>query len=152
MHFRSVWALSAIITLVVSWRILEIILVMFRVTLYNRRHPGGSVFYSFDRSVVLGLINYLELIICFGAMYGCWSSYLDKVRDIWDPIYFSFITIATVGYGDLKPTGGLRLAASLETIIGILLLVFILGRFVPLITQGDVSLDSAPIDKGESKS
>jgi hypothetical protein len=47
--------------------------------------------------------------------------------------YFSYITMATVGYGDLTPTTGLpRTMAVLEALIGQVFLVVLLARLVSL--------------------
>jgi len=55
-------------------------------------------------------------------------------RVLFKSLYFSIVTFATLGYGDIQPIGGTaRLLASVETVIGSLLsalLVFVLARSV----------------------
>lgn len=55
-------------------------------------------------------------------------------RVLFKSFYFSVVTFATLGYGDIQPIGGFaRLLASVETILGTLLsalLVFVLARIV----------------------
>ena len=47
--------------------------------------------------------------------------------------YFSYITLATVGYGDIVPrTSGARTMAILEAILGQFYLVALVGRLVGL--------------------
>jgi hypothetical protein len=51
--------------------------------------------------------------------------------DLQDHLYFSFITMTTVGYGDLAPVGDLaRSLAILEALIGQLYLVMVVGVIV----------------------
>lgn len=56
------------------------------------------------------------------------------VRTFLKSLYFSVITFATLGYGDIQPVGGwARAVASIETLLGSLLmalLVFVLTRSV----------------------
>jgi len=68
---------------------------------------------SFKRTLLMTLINIMEIILCFAFIY----SYIDDTnhtagRIIFSPghqlsdlqtIYFSFVTSATIGYGDIAP-------------------------------------------------
>jgi voltage-gated potassium channel len=52
-------------------------------------------------------------------------------RDIWDFIYYSFVTLTTLGYGDIvAATKPARALAILEAIIGQLYLAVLIGRLV----------------------
>ena len=52
-----------------------------------------------------------------------------------DFVYFSYITMATVGYGDLTPAPGLpRTTAALEALIGQIFLVVLVARLVAMYT------------------
>lgn len=49
------------------------------------------------------------------------------------PLYFSFVTITTLGYGDMVPAaGGTRMLAAVEAIIGQLYLAVLVARLVGL--------------------
>jgi voltage-gated potassium channel len=51
----------------------------------------------------------------------------DEVRDITyaESLYFSMVTMATVGYGDITPATDIaRLVAAIEVVLGVLLLLF----------------------------
>jgi voltage-gated potassium channel len=50
-----------------------------------------------------------------------------RPRDITFPesLYFSLVTLSTVGYGDIQPhTGFARLITAIEILLGVLLLLF----------------------------
>jgi hypothetical protein len=52
-----------------------------------------------------------------------------------DFVYFSYITMATVGYGDLTPAPGLpRTSAALEALMGQIFLVVLVARLVAMYT------------------
>jgi hypothetical protein len=48
---------------------------------------------------------------------------LGKPEQSWlDYLYFSAVTYTTIGFGDIYPTGGLRLVAGAEGLIGLLMI------------------------------
>ncbi|NEU07681.1 two pore domain potassium channel family protein [Flavihumibacter sp. R14] len=56
------------------------------------------------RSLLLLFLNFFEVIGSFGVIYAA-GDFLSRPVDNWiDALYFSFVTGATVGYGDLYPT------------------------------------------------
>lgn len=58
---------------------------------------------SYRRSMLLLFINYTEIIFDFAVIYSA-GQYLNKPFTHWfDPVYFSFITSATIGFGDFFP-------------------------------------------------
>lgn len=65
--------------------------------------------------------------------------------------YFSFVTLATLGYGDIVPRSDVaRSLAMLEGVIGQLLLVTLVARFVSTLGQARVperQLESSPMDE-----
>jgi voltage-gated potassium channel Kch len=61
---------------------------------------------SYGRSVLSLSINFLEAALAFSILYlntGALAGPLGTVRSWSEAIYFSIITAATVGYGDIKP-------------------------------------------------
>lgn len=96
------------------------------------------VSHRIDLNVLAGaLVAYLLIGLFFALLYGAVSTVVDpffaQLDDpaIADDTYFSFITIATVGYGDLSPAPGVpRSLAVLEAVIGQVFLVTIVARVV----------------------
>lgn len=81
------------------------------------------------------LTFYSLCIIMFGALYTIMDRFMVEPnfivdgmrRDLTFPegLYFSLVTFATVGYGDIHPvTGAVRLVCGIEIIMGVLLLLF----------------------------
>ncbi|MCA9032263.1 MAG: two pore domain potassium channel family protein, partial [Planctomycetaceae bacterium] len=67
--------------------------------------------YDHTRNLILALLAVLKIAWLFGLIY--WWEYNDQfanggLRNVWEAIYFSFVTTTTVGFGDVQPmvTGG----------------------------------------------
>src|SRR5258708_16021483 len=58
---------------------------------------------SYRRSMLLLFLNYLEIIFDFGVIYASGNFFNKPFHEWFDPIYFSFITSASIGYGDFYP-------------------------------------------------
>jgi len=70
------------------------------------------------------------------------SNYINRVIEM---RYFSFITLTTVGYGDIVPrSSGARTMAMLEAIVGQFYLVALVGRLVGL----HIVHESNPAERG----
>jgi voltage-gated potassium channel len=78
---------------------------------------------------------YAILVIAFAAVYGIVSRFSayhhfrigDEYRSLtfFESLYFSVMTLATVGYGDVVPSSNLvRMLAAFEVIVGVLLILF----------------------------
>lgn len=105
------------------------------------RYAGKWVLRSLNRSLILLILNYFEIIVGFASLYLYTQSigYSDYDGSISSPIealYFSTVTITTLGYGDLYPITFLgRIFVMIETIMGILMLVLVIGTFLTGITD-----------------
>ncbi len=56
---------------------------------------------------------------------------LVPVGDYWNNLYFSVVTFTTLGYGDFRPIGPIKVLASIEALLGIFLIalfIFALAR------------------------
>lgn len=90
---------------------------------------------SLSRSIVLLLFGYETVTLSFALFYKCLGCIVDDcgkvVLDSGRLFYFSLMTIATVGYGDLRPFKSFWLC-DLEVTLGILLVAVLLARFIGL--------------------
>lgn len=85
---------------------------------------------SYRRSMLLQFINYIEIIFEFGVIYAH-GNYLNVPFTNWfDPVYFSFVTSATIGYGDffpVTPTG--KFLVSFQSTLFIIFVALFLNFF-----------------------
>jgi hypothetical protein len=99
--------------------------------------PGRSVSDRVYGAIVLYLLLGLIAAIAYSALYSFDSRAFSKLptgnggTDDW--LYFSFVTLTTVGYGDITPIGrAARALAMLEGLVGQLYPAIIIARFVSL--------------------
>lgn len=85
---------------------------------------------SYRRSMLLLFFNYLEIIFDFAVIYSV-GSFFNKPFQSWtDPIYFSFITSASIGYGDFFPvTPHGKLIVSCHSVVFLIFVVVFLNFF-----------------------
>ncbi len=81
------------------------------------------------------LIDFLIIILAYGAIYfsifNINNNTFAKSLTIFDSVYFSFITISTVGYGDIAPTNVLSKALVVsEIIVGYTFLVIVFAVYI----------------------
>ena len=117
--------------LVVASRIIEVIQVTVNATLFDALSGRPEELVSHRiRMIVLAGVNFVELWLCFGVIYA--AGYLS-LRGAGRPVtafYFSIITQLTIGYGDVYPTGWLRVVAATQGLLGILFVILVFGRFI----------------------
>lgn len=94
-----------------------------------------------DRAIVNTLWHYLEIAMSFALLYSC-LVYFDPNAicgdgqrslgaEFFAPIYFSVVTLFTVGYGDFAPGSAQGIAmclVSLELFCGVFILLVVLQR------------------------
>lgn len=121
------WQENMIVFCVMLWFMIETMLyvptLIFASDIFSRPR-------SYRRSMLLLFLNYLEIVFSFGVMYSAFAP-MNKPFEHWfDPIYFSSITSATVGYGDYYPiTEFGKFLVSAQTVIFMMFVVLFMGFF-----------------------
>lgn len=80
------------------------------------------------------VVWYVGLIFLFGIIYCCFfdQPFAKEVNNSFiNSLYFSAVSMTTVGYGDITPVGYARIWAAIEGVIG----VFLGGAFLVALTR-----------------
>lgn len=100
------------------------------VLLRNFWKPSASV----TRSIILLGFNFVELCSTFGIFYLSTKSIAQGEQLITDPatmLYFSVITSATIGYGDMTPVTAVgRWIVTLQVVLSLAFVAVVLATFV----------------------
>lgn len=107
------------------------------------------------RSVFFGIGGFILLALGFSVFYaGIVPDSFNQRLDVWSAIYFSFVTIATVGYGDIAPLAcatGARFLVIAEVLTGLFYIVVLLATMVgwvnapvQLKTEQEIGLRASP--------
>lgn len=85
-----------------------------------------------NRSLILLIFNFSEVIASFAVIFAA-GNFLNKPVENWiDALYFSFITAATIGYGDLHPVNQLgKILVILQIISTLTFLILFFNFFAP---------------------
>jgi len=67
--------------------------------------PEHSTGKNYNRSLILLFFNFVEVIGSYGVIYAAGNYLNQPISNIIEAVYFSLITGATVGYGDIYPIG-----------------------------------------------
>lgn len=94
------------------------------------------------RSLLLLFLNFFEVIGSFGVIYAA-GDFLNKPVSNWvDALYFSFVTGATVGYGDLHPmTSHGKQLVMLQILSTLAFLILFFNFFAPRAQDTEVFED-----------
>jgi hypothetical protein len=89
---------------VVIWLLFETLLYVPSLIFASDHLPRPS---SYRRSMLLLFFNYLEIVMAYAFIYSTGHYLNTEFKEWYDPIYFSFATLSTIGYGDFYPITGL---------------------------------------------
>ncbi len=101
--------------------------------------------------IYASLIPMFALIYCLmpsGSFFGITSDGISWVEHLYNSIYFSVITITTLGYGDVYPlTFGAKAAVILETTLGMLVIGMFLNSVATMKSKIDLEIESKKQDR-----
>lgn len=93
---------------------------------------------AFGNPVTFGLL-YLSLIPVFAVIYTFLEFDVGQNSpqriDILDALYLSCVTITTLGYGDISPTGMAKAFCAIESVLGIIVIGFFLSSVANRVSQ-----------------
>ena len=80
--------------------------------------------------MLLLFFNYMEIVLSFGVIYARNDYFNMPFKHWFDPAYFSFITSASIGYGDYYPvTAKGKFLVSIQSIIYLIFVVLFVNFF-----------------------
>jgi hypothetical protein len=153
LFFVDVDGLGVFASIVVAYRLIEGFNYRLCILFVDRYIEDWGL-RSLNRSLILLLINYFEIVVGFAILFLRTKSIEDGAGNLLqeplDSLYYSIVTITTLGYGDytpVTPTG--KALVVLETVAGIVLLIVVVGTFLTGI-RGMARTRKADEEKTES--
>lgn len=116
-------------------RVLELVVYSLSVLLVDPFTKGDYALSSYRRSLILSLMNYVEIMTWFAVIYHHFSScFKDEslvLKSATGSLYYSLVTMSTLGYGEIVPLNdGARGVIVVQTLIGVFLIVLIVSRII----------------------
>ncbi|WP_096155473.1 MULTISPECIES: potassium channel family protein [Bacillus] len=128
---------------VVLFGIIILSIVMSLVHMFSPRDKKKSVLFISKETLILLLLVYATLVVSFGLIYSIlhMNSFPILIEGgkvisaefpsvVLSSIYFSAVTMLTVGYGDITPIGIGRAIASFQALIGYIMPAAFVVRIV----------------------
>jgi hypothetical protein len=136
------YPLSAVLLALAIWRFIDIFVTNISIT-FTSRFPANPI-----RSVLYSLVGYVQIALSFAFFYVVLGSdHFTKKVDAMGSVFYSFGSIATVGYGDLSPSTNLsRLLVVLELILGLFFVAIILAQVAGWATKSRREEGDYPIE------
>ena len=98
-------------------------------------------FMAAERSILFAMVNYVECILLFSLIYLAMPYQFNKPinESIEKALYYSMVTITTLGYGDIEPICWMsRMVSGIESIVGIFFIALIVGFFLNHLSENKI--------------
>lgn len=119
------------------------------------------LFSDYGRSTSRIALTFLIFALAFGGLYHIWPDFVEtnhgvgKIANLWHALYFSVVTMTTLGFGDIhaNPASGLgQTVLMAQVILGYVLLGALVTRFAILFSgEGPAQNPSPPARRYEEK-
>ena len=94
--------------------------------------PEHSIGMNYNRSLILLFFNFVEVIGSFALIYAGGDYLSQSVSNITDALYFSLITGATIGYGEIHPiTADGKVIVMMQIVSTLSFLILFFNFFAP---------------------
>jgi hypothetical protein len=95
---------------------------------------------SYRRILICLFINYAEIILWFAIFYcflkHCFSMSYVCLNNPMGSLYFSIVTMTTLGYGDIKPINNWgAFLCGFQTLIGVFWIAVVVARFITVLPK-----------------
>ncbi len=83
------------------------------------------------------IVGFFSIIVIFGLIFAWLTPFghgvanpssTDKSFDFWQGLYFSVVTVSSLGYGDLQPRGAGKVMAGIEVVLGLGLIGIVIAK------------------------
>jgi hypothetical protein len=133
-----------LVSVYAAFRLLEVVTFQFYTQIYGGyRGAKPTLRYtinSYRRSIVLALLLYVESIIWFAVLYRLGSANFNashlRLDSFLVALYYSVVTMTTVGYGDISPKGTMGvLIVTTQALVGLFMTILVLARIISYIPK-----------------
>ena len=95
-----------------------------------KKHIDKTETFFSNPSVKVGIIVFLLLIVIVLVIYKSEEETNSRINSLFDAIWYTIVTITTVGYGDITPASvSGRISAMLLLIVGVAIFGILSGKF-----------------------
>ena len=102
--------------------------IVFPVDTRSLRDSGRSLFFA--------LGHYLEIGFSMAYIYWSWGKFSVESLSRVDSVYYSFVTMTTLGYGEIYPMSDpTKILAISQTLVGIFMFAIVIGLFLSKSSQ-----------------
>lgn len=95
---------------------------------------GVSVSTQILSSIILLVYCYSLIVVAFGGLYE-YLQVTSAKHSLLNNIYFSFVTMATIGYGDIQPLGFGKVLISIQSVISLVYQIICIAGFISIISK-----------------